>query len=103
MSKIYQFLSCTFLGFSLSGLLATVAKDNELTNTLMITIIAIYTVIPIIYFILLGIGIKWKVEKLTDTLLSIFKKDYISIYSSLLTFLIGIITFIRINHIKFYG
>lgn len=103
MSKIYQFLSCSFLGFSLAGILATVAKNNQPTQSLLTTIFVIYALIPIIYFILLGIGIKYKLENLSNYLLSIFKKDYIMIYSLLITFLIGLITFLQINNIKFYG
>jgi len=103
MSKIYQFVSCSLLGFSLSGLLATVAHYNDSVRVLMISIISLYVIIPIIYLAVWGIGIKYRIEILPQKLLGIFNKDYISIYSFLVIFLIGLITFIYYHTIKLYG
>jgi hypothetical protein len=103
MSKIYQFLSCSFLGFSISGILSTVAKTNAPVNTLVVTIITLYIIIPIIYLTLVGISIKFKLENLQNILFAIFSKKYLFIYAIIFNFLLGIITFQTINSIQFYG
>jgi len=103
MSSIYKFISCLFIGFSLGGILSTVAKINSAVNIFRLVIAGTFLLVLLLYLILLVIGLKYKTEAIKDKLFSIFAKKYAYYYLIAISFIVGAITFHFINSLVTYG
>jgi hypothetical protein len=103
MSKIYLFLSNCFTGFTLSAIFAINGKHNEAIAFLNALIIIFYSVIPSVYGAILLVSIDKQNKKLTKNLLSIFNSKYLICWFFFISFLIGLLTFLKANQVELYG